>query len=840
MSRMRRLLTLLLLLCAARSSNAQTAIRTPSDFLGMQIGADRTLADYRQMSSYFRALDAASPRVEVVSLGKTTLGEEMLMAIISSEANIRNKDRIREISRRLADPRGLSNAEIDALVREGKTIALMTLNIHSTEIASSQMSMELAHDLATATDPETLRRLENVVLLLIPSLNPDGQTMETEWYRKQKGTRFEGGRMPWLYHHYVGHDNNRDWFMLTQKETRALSRMIYHEWFPQVFVDQHQMGPTAPRMFIPPFSDPLDADVHPLIWREVNVIGSNMAFRLEQAEKAGVIYGYQYDAYWIGGTRNTGWWKNITGLLTETASARFATPIYVEPIDLRGGSKGLIDYQATINHPNPWKGGWWRMRDIMDYQRIAADAMIETCADRREDFLRNLVVRAKTAASATPESYVIPMSQRNAPSAKRLAELMADHGVNVFRAANGDYWIPLDQPYSRFVREMLERQRYPEVRVTEGRDILRPYDVSAWSLPLLMDVAVEKRAALPSDGAQKVVAPILEKASASPSLDLPAAAYEVDLGSPESARVVNQALRAGAVSVVRGEDGPMRLFIDRAGANAAKPVIADRAIRVTPADSMSGTKMRTPRVAIYKPWAASMDEGWTRWVLEQYGFDPKTLDNKTIRAGNLGQSYDAIILPSMSKEVIMTGRPGTDASAYFQELPGEYRGGLEKEGAQALKTFVEAGGTLIAFGEANAWVLQNFNVPVRNALAAAKKEDFEVNGSLLTVHVHRSHPITASMPETTSVFLDESIAFETSVPGTEMQRWVLATYPQHTDEILRSGWIHGAERLRRRAAAIAMTYEKGKLVLLGFRPQNRAQTHATFPFVFNSIYWSVM
>ncbi|MFP5246802.1 MAG: M14 metallopeptidase family protein, partial [Thermoanaerobaculia bacterium] len=278
-------------------------IPSPSQHLKLEIGKDRVLADYKQIRSYFNALDAASPRLDVEVLGKTVLGEEMFMAVISSEENIRNKERIKEAAKRLADPRGLSDADAEKLYRDGKAIVLVTCNIHSTEIASSQMAMEWAHALVTANDAETKRRLDNVVLLLVPSLNPDGQTMVTDYYRKYVGTKYEGGRLPWLYHHYVGHDNNRDWYMLTQPETRALSRAVYHEWNPQEFVDEHQMGSDGPRMFIPPFADPLDPDVHPLIWREVNMIGSNMAFRHEQANQSGLIYGYSFDAYWLGGTR---------------------------------------------------------------------------------------------------------------------------------------------------------------------------------------------------------------------------------------------------------------------------------------------------------------------------------------------------------------------------------------------------------------------------------------------------------------------------------------------------------------------------------------------------------
>src|SRR5438876_2181253 len=484
------------------ATTALAQIPTPSAFLKMNVGADRTLADYHQVVSYFRALDAASPRLQMETLGKTTLGEDMVMAIISSEANMKNLPRLREIAARLADPRGLSDAEANRLIDEGKAIVIVTCNIHSTEIASSQMAMEWAHDLVTADDPETKRRLDNVVLLLVPSLNPDGQLIVTDWYRKYVGTRYEGGDLPWLYHHYVGHDNNRDFYMLTQIETKNLTKAVYREWFPQVFVDEHQMGSDGPRMFIPPFADPLDPDVNPLIWREVNIIGSNMAFRLEQQHKAGLIYGYSFDAYWLGGTRNTGWWKNITGLLLETASAHIASPINIEPTELRGGSEGLVEYKPTINHPHPWPGGTWRMRDSMDYERIASDALLETAADRREDLLRDVVSRARAAVGSG--AYRIPHSQRDWPTAQFMTSILLEHGVEVQQAENGDYWIPMAQPYSKFVAELLEPQRYPEVRLQPGKEILRPYDVATWTLPLAMGVTVEKSAGTPPPSAARV------------------------------------------------------------------------------------------------------------------------------------------------------------------------------------------------------------------------------------------------------------------------------------------------------------------------------------------------
>ena len=287
--------------------------------------------------------------------------------------------------------------------------------------------------------------------------------------------------------------------MLTQKETQAVSRMVYQQWFPQVWLDEHQMGSTGPRIFVPPYAEPVDADIHPLVWRDVNLIGASMAFRLEQAKKSGVIYGYSFDAYWPGGTKNTAWWKNISGLLTEVASARLATPVRIEPSELSGGGKGLVEYGPQTNFPNPWPGGAWRLRDIMDYERIVSDAILETCSERRADLLKNALVRAQDAVATfgARDAFRIPAEQRDRAGAARLAALLAEHGVELKQAANGDVYVPLAQPYGRFVNEMLSVQRYPEVKLVPGKDIVRPYDVSAWSLPLMMGVASE-RAPLPA------------------------------------------------------------------------------------------------------------------------------------------------------------------------------------------------------------------------------------------------------------------------------------------------------------------------------------------------------
>lgn len=817
--------------------------RTPSEFLKIPVGADRTLADYKQISAYFRALEKASPRVKIEVLGKTTLGEDMILAVISSEENLKNVKAIQAAARKLADPRGLSDGDLDKIARDGKVVLLVTCNIHASEIGSTQMAMEWAHALATADDAQTKKRLENVVLLLVPSLNPDGQIMETEWYRKQLGGKFEGSRMPWLYHHYVGHDNNRDWFQLTQKETRAMSHAVYHEWFPQVWLDEHQMGSTRPRIFVPPYADPVSTEIHPLVWREVNLIGSNMALRMEQAGKTGIIYGAIYDAYWPGGTKNTAWWKNVSGLLTEVASVRLATPIEIAPGELAGGRKGMIEYGPQTNFPNPWPGGVWRLRDIMDYERIASDALLEECSERRADFLKDMAVRSRTAIAAfgPKDAYRIPMgaSQRDKAEAYDLAALMAEHGAEVKMADNGDIWIALAQPYGKFVREMFSTQRYPEVKLVPGKDIVRPYDVAAWTMPMMMGVDVEQ-ASLPDN--LKPFTPAVPKLPTDGVVALVP-------GSPENAKAINAALRAkGGVSIARaasqagGKSWPAgTVFLDSAGAKAAaaksEPGVSWTSVSSAPANA---EKMTAPRVGLYKPWAASMDEGWTRWILEQYGFEPRSLDNKAIKAGKLSESFDVIVLPDVGKEIIVSGKPKAEEGAmkYFPELPPEYAGGIDKEGAKALHEFVEGGGTIVALASSTEWVMDEFNIPVRNALARVRSEDFGCPGSLLWVNVEQGNPLTYGLPGRMPIFQDKAIAFETAPPASELKRWVLATYPWGGRDILASGWIRGEDRLERKSAAVATTFGKGKLVLLGFRAQHRAQTPATFPFLFNALYWS--
>ena len=330
--------------------------KSPDEFFGRPIGADRTLVKYPDIIRYFQYIDAQSDRVKLVDEGLSTLKNPLYLAFISSEENINRLQGLIEINKKLANPDTIEKEEALQLIKQARTFVLITCAIHASEIASTQMAMLFAHKLATTSDPTLKNYLDNVVILLMPSINPDGNIMVTDWYNKYLNTEFEGCELPYLYHHYAGHDNNRDFYMLNLKETRVVNAVLHHRYFPHIFLDMHQMDDNGPRMFVPPFKDPLNRNLDPVLLNETNIIGSFMALRLQENNKKGVGSSYAFDAYWPGGSKNTAWYKNVVGVLTEMANAKVASPIYIEPNELQVDSKGLPEYKAQVNFPDPWPG----------------------------------------------------------------------------------------------------------------------------------------------------------------------------------------------------------------------------------------------------------------------------------------------------------------------------------------------------------------------------------------------------------------------------------------------------------------------------------------------------
>ena len=364
-------------------AGAQDSITPPDEFFGHQLGADRILARWDRMVEYFELLEEESDRIEVSNLGPSTEGHPFLLVTISSPENIANLNRIAEISRTLADPRGVQEAQIEAMISEGKAVVSQSLGLHSTEVAGCQSGPEIAYDFVARNDEEALRILDETVLLLLPCINPDGQVWVTDWYRQWVGTEYEGAGLPWLYHTYSGHDNNRDGDFLNLVESTYIAKVLYREWTPQAYVDHHQMGGGGARMYVPPYSDPIRPYADPLMWRELSWYGAHIAYKLEEAGKAGIINAAQYPGWGHFGWHWITPFHNIAGMLTESASAQLATPVYVDPDQLSGGARQLPEYEAQSTMPNPWPGGWWRVRDIVEMQKIAAWALQDMAARNR-------------------------------------------------------------------------------------------------------------------------------------------------------------------------------------------------------------------------------------------------------------------------------------------------------------------------------------------------------------------------------------------------------------------------------------------------------------------------
>ena len=822
----------------------------PSDVLGFEVGADRTLADWGQITGYFARLAASSASVALDTLGATTNGQPMIMAVISSPRNIARLGEIRTAQARLADPRTLLPDEERRLLETQPSVILIQGNIHGSEIAASQMAMTLAYRLATN---DTLQRaLEQTVVLLIPSANPDGEQIITEWYRRGLGTAWEGGPVPWLYHPYVGHDNNRDWFMVTQRETRLVTDVLYRQWFPEILYDVHQMYAEGARLFVPPFVDPINPNVDPLIVRAIGHIGAEMALALQARGKRGVADGVIYDLWWHGGARSTPTRHNMIGVLTEAASVRIATPIVQTPADLKGHERGLPRYERRMNFPDPWPGGTWRLGDIVEYELIASEALVRMASQQREDYIRNFIALGRKAVhlgeTESPRAYVIPVDQPDRSAVERLVEVLRLGGVTVDRRPGGlladgrllgeSYVVPMAQPYRAHAKDLLEIQRFPRLPKYPGGPVERPYDVAGWTLPLQLGVR-----AIAVDSLKTARAPAAScRASASGSL------VALDPRDTENYRVVIAALRRGAV--IRRLTSPVpacggafpagAFVVERSAMRGMAP---GRLTAVSSGQARSGSApLRLPRAALYRPWTANADEGWTRWVFDQFGVPYTSVTDSVVRAGALRDQFDLLIVPDMS---LREARDGMLATS----VPPQYAGGLGASGLASLSAFVHAGGTLVTFDRAAELAMAAVDLPVARVSVPPRSDDWEEEdraadttasraeplyapGSILRVLIDRTHPVAYGMQDTAAVYFTNSVSFDVPSPGGLR---VIAHYPARAQDILLSGFLQGGDAIAGKAAAVEATVGRGRVIMFGFRPQYRGQSYGTFKMVFNAL-----
>src|SRR5207248_3256158 len=384
-----------LLLCAAASgqpakkapARGAASASMPASVFGFEPAANYHLADYEQITKYFQQWAAAMPqRVKLEQIGKTGYGREMFVAIISSEENMRALDRYKQMVKQLASGE-IDEATARRLAEEGKAIVWIDGGLHATEVAGAQQSPLIGYRVASEETPEMQRIRRDVILVLCPVINPDGLDIVAHWYQKNYNTPYETAPVVELWNRYVGHDNNRDWYSFNQVESRNIAKLLYDEWLPQIIYNQHQTAPYPGRIIVPPYDDPMNPNIPPAVMRGVNLVGSAMAERFDNEHKSGVISHMSFDTWWNGGMRTAPYFHNMVGILTETAGflSGYASPGFAAPDSLpRAFPNGISAHEPSTFYPNPWKGGWWRLRDSVDYM-VTGDMAVLDIASRRKD-----------------------------------------------------------------------------------------------------------------------------------------------------------------------------------------------------------------------------------------------------------------------------------------------------------------------------------------------------------------------------------------------------------------------------------------------------------------------
>ncbi len=837
----------------ALAAEGQKKVTSPKEFFGFELGSDKKIARWDKIVDYYKLLENQSGKLKAVNMGPSTVGNPFLLVIISSADNLANLGWLREVNAKISDPRGIAETEVKKMVSEGKAIICQSMSLHATEIGGTQMAPELAYDLVTREDEETQRILDNVVFFLIPCFNPDGQIMVTDWYEKTLGTEYEGLSLPWLYHKYAGHDNNRDGDFINLTESVYAAKIMFRDWIPQAYIDHHHMGSYGARFYVPPYGEPLRPYADPLIWRELSWYGAHIAYKLEEAGKAGILNAAQYPGWGHFGWHWITPFHNIAGMLTESASTRLATPLYIHPEQLRGRARQFPAYEAQTTFPNPWPGGWWRLRDIVEQKKISAWALLDLAARNKETVLWNAYLKAKRqterGAQGKPAAYVVPSYQHDPLTAVRMINKLLLSGIEIKQALEeftaghviypqGSFLISLAQPKMGLIRNLLGRTLYVDNAWTRDKDgcPLRPYDMATHTMNEFMGVRVDPVDEPVQGNFQKLTGDV----SLSGKVEAGGSAYVLDGRLNDSFKAVNLLLDKG-IAVRCADQAAAGLnpgdFIISGGqddilANAAKQTGVDfTAFR---GDLEEGTHpVRRLRVGMYQRyWGGNMDEGWTRLLLEQFAFPYTSLMDAEIKKGGLNSKYDAIILPDDSTGMIAGERVrswGGPLPAY----PPEYRSGIGKEGVEALKAFVEKGGTLVTLGDACGFAIEKFGLSVRNAVDGLSSKEFFCPGSTIKVNFDNTHPLAYGMPQKGLVLFWNSPAFEI-IPSQHNERYeTVVRYAEK--ELLQSGWLIGEQHLSKKAAMVSAKYGKGQVILIGFRTQHRSQTHGTFKLLFNAL-----
>jgi len=845
-------------------------IPTPEDALGFKVGADFHLATYQQAYRYFKALEQASPMIRIVEVGKTPMGNPMIYAVITSQANMAKLDRYQEITRRLSLVKGLTDDQAHALAAEGKVVVYIDGGLHADECAPAQHNIQLAYDLLTGSDPATRAIRDNVILILVFA-NPDGMDMLAEWYHANVGTPYEVSPMPWLYNKYVGHDNNRDSFMGNMVETQHLNKIANDLWLPQVLYNHHQTAPFPARIWIHPGAEPQLSNVHPLLVRWQNLFGTAMGAAFDRAGQDGAISRTVFDSWYPGYVSQVVDGHNIISQMTETALFEYATPHFYTVNDF---PEAYRDFIVSTFYPSPWKGGWWRLRDAVEYCLTASKAVLQMASAYRQELLfdkyqmgRDTIARFK---KEPPYAWIVPKEQRDLPTAVVMLTKLRQLAIDIYTAdkpftsdglayAAGTWIIPMTQPFALFVKSMLEEQKYPDL--TKYPDLwqglvspqvfkdayLPPYDMAGWTLQYQMGVkviAANSPLDVPMSPVGTPAAPPVRVEGTGTAFVLPPTINNSFIAVNRILAQGGEVYRSHEPLSIGSETYPPGAYIVQKGLTASAadalakelsvPIVA--ATRAVPPKSL---KLKAPRVALYRSWVGEADEGWIRWLFEQFEFPHASVHDAEMRAGELNRNYDVLVMPSMGTASIVDGHKiGT--------VPPRYAGGITDAGVRNIKAFVENGGTLVLVNEAALFGIDKLGLPVTDVLkdlraqrrwgvAEAKPAQFACPGSVLRMQFDPKHPVAFGMPEEAPGVFTSSPAFRLNPSFDGKVPETVAKYPGGS--LLMSGYLKGEQFIQNTVAAADVPLGKGRVILLGFGVEQRAQPHGTFKLLFNSLYY---
>jgi len=886
---------LLVLTVGGTLVEGQNSVTTPEEQFGHQLGADYVLPNYSDLYEYWQKLAAESDRMSVQDIGYTEDGRPQIMAVITAPENRPHLERYKEISRSLAKAEGVTEGEAYKLAAEGKAVVWIDGGLHATEVLGSAQLMEMVYRLVSYDDSETMRILKDVIVLAV-QVNPDGMELVSDWYmRESDPLKRSTSGIPVLYQKYAGHDNNRDFYMSALSETTNINRVLYREWFPQIVYNHHQTGPTGTIMFAPPFRDPPNHNLDPLIITGLDGVGAAMHARFVKEGKGGTTMrtGAGYSTWWNGGLRTTPYFKNMIGLLTETVGN--PTPINIPFKPDRQISHGDL--------PLPVEPGVWHFRQSVEYSQTANWAVLDYASRNRDHLLSNIwrmgmnsiergnrdnwtvlpfeVEKAQeelgennlggladyrrslqSSDDRDPRGFIISSSQGDFATATKFINTLIKNGVDVHRAGDGfeigsrsypsgSYVIKANQAFRPHVMDMFTPQQHPNDFAYPGGPPTPPYDNAGWTLAFQMGVEFDP-IFVALDGPFERLEE-LQVIADGILVGQGGEGYIFDHKQNNSFLVLNKLLKKGhevhwlldGTDTSGLSDGAFYVAQDGLTNENLREFTEETGVDFHRSSRPKGEtiQLKKPRVALWDQYGGSMSSGWTRKILEDFEFDFTVVFPQELANDDLASKFDVIILEDGAiPDVETSNQESRRRPVDSNTIPEEYRyrlGSLTaEEGIPEILNFVESGGTVIAIG-GSAVLGYHAGLPIANHLMESgrpvTRDEYFTPGSVHSIKIENNSPLTHGLGEELDVMISHSLVFSLDAGhenlGVKRIGWFDSAEP------LRSGWAWGQERMEGGTALIEAEVGSGRMLLFAPKITFRAQSHAAFPLLFNGIYY---